>query len=53
MHFVIKPADHMLVNREYAQGVGDSRGVYLRLGHVWRVGEVDKENRAVLVRPIA
>ena len=25
----------MLVNLEYAQGVGDSRGVYLKLGHAW------------------
>jgi len=33
----------MLVNREYAQGVGDSRGVYLKLGHTWRVGEVDNK----------
>jgi len=25
----------MLVNLEYAQGVGGSRGVYLKLGHAW------------------
>ena len=31
------------MNREYAQGVGDSRGVYLKLGHTWRVGEVDNK----------
>jgi len=35
LHFVIRPAEHMLVNREHAQGVGDSRGVYLKLGHAW------------------
>src|SRR5678816_2669248 len=38
-----KPAEHMVVNREYAQGVGDSRGVYLKVGHTWRVGEVDNK----------
>jgi len=26
LHFVIKPAQRMLVNFEYAQGIGDSRG---------------------------
>jgi hypothetical protein len=35
VHFVIKPAERMLVNLEYAQGVGDSRGIYLKLGHAW------------------
>ena len=35
LHFVIKPAQHMLVNLEYAQGIGDNRGVYLKLGHAW------------------
>jgi len=25
----------MNVNLEYAQGVGDSRGVYLKLGYAW------------------
>ena len=35
VHFVIKPAQRMLVNLEYAQGVGDSRGVYLKLGYAW------------------
>ena len=35
LHFVLKPAQRMLVNLEYAQGVGDSRGIYLKLGHAW------------------
>ena len=35
VHFVLKPAERMLVNLEYAQGVGDSRGIYLKLGHAW------------------
>jgi hypothetical protein len=35
VHFVIKPKERMLVNLEYAQGIGDSRGVYLKLGYGW------------------
>jgi hypothetical protein len=35
LHFVIKPSAHMLVNLEYAQGVEDNRGVYLKLGYGW------------------
>ena len=35
LHFVIKPKERMNVNLEYAQGIGDSRGVYPRLGHAW------------------
>jgi hypothetical protein len=35
VHFVIKPKERMLVNLEYAQGIGDSRGVYLKLGYAW------------------
>ena len=35
VHFVIKPEERMLVNLEYAQGIGDSRGVYLKLGYAW------------------
>jgi len=30
LRFVIKPA-----SLEYAQGIGDNRGVYLKLGHAW------------------
>ena len=35
LHFVIKPAQRMIVNLEYARGTGDNRGVYLKLGHAW------------------
>jgi hypothetical protein len=35
VHFVIKPLQRMLVNLEYAQGVGNSRGVYVKLGYGW------------------
>jgi hypothetical protein len=35
VHYVIKPVQHMLVNLEYAQGLGDSRGVYMKLGYAW------------------
>jgi hypothetical protein len=30
-----KPAERMLVSLEYAQGVGDSRRICLKLGHAW------------------
>ena len=35
LHFVIKPVQRMLVNFEYAQGVEDNRGVYLKFGYGW------------------
>jgi hypothetical protein len=35
LHFVLKPAEHILLNLEYAQGIGDSRGAYLKLGYAW------------------
>lgn len=35
LQFVIKPAQRMNVNLEYAQGIGDSRGIYLKLGYAW------------------
>jgi hypothetical protein len=35
LHFVIKPKQRILLNLEYAQGIGNSRGVYLKLGHAW------------------
>ncbi len=35
VHFVIKPVQRMLVNLEYAQGIGNSRGVYVKLGYGW------------------
>ena len=35
VHFVIKPKERMNVNLEYAQGIADNRGVYLKLGYAW------------------
>ena len=35
IHFVIKPAQRMLVNLEYAQGVEGNRGVFLKFGYGW------------------
>jgi hypothetical protein len=35
LHFVVKPAQHMLANLEYAQGVEDNRGIYMKLGYAW------------------
>jgi hypothetical protein len=35
LHFVIKPEQRILVNLEYAQGIEDNRGVYLKLGYAW------------------
>jgi len=35
VHFVLKPAQRMLVNLEFAQGISDNRGVYLKLGYAW------------------
>jgi len=35
LHFVIKPVQRMLVNFEYAQGVEDNRGMYLKFGYGW------------------
>jgi len=35
IHFVIKPAQRMLVNFEYAQGVEGNHGVYLKFGYAW------------------
>ena len=35
VQFVLKPRERMNVNLEYAQGIGDSRGVYLKLGYAW------------------
>jgi len=35
LHFVIKPKERMVMNLEYAQGIGDSRGVYLKFGYAW------------------
>jgi len=35
VHFVLKPKERMILNLEYAQGVDENRGVYIRLGHAW------------------
>jgi hypothetical protein len=35
LHFVIKPAQHLLANVEYAQGIEDNRGIYMKLGYAW------------------
>ena len=35
LHFVLKPKERMILNLEYAQGVGDNRGVYMKLGYAW------------------
>jgi hypothetical protein len=35
IHFVLKPVQRMLVNFEYAQGIKDNHGVYLKLGYAW------------------
>lgn len=35
LHFVLKPEARMLVNLEYADGIEDSRGVYLKFGYAW------------------
>jgi hypothetical protein len=35
VHFIIKPAERMLVNLEYAQGVEDNKGAYLKFGYGW------------------
>ena len=35
LQFVLKPAQRMNVNLEYAQGIDDNRGVYVKLGYAW------------------
>jgi hypothetical protein len=35
LQFVVKPAQHLLANLEYAQGVQDNHGIYLRFGYGW------------------
>ena len=35
IQFVIKPAKRMLMNFEYAQGIEDNRGGYLKFGYAW------------------
>ncbi len=35
VHFVLKPEARMIVNLEYAQGVENNHGVYVKLGYAW------------------
>ena len=35
VHFIIKPVERMLINLEYADGIEDNRGVYLKFGYGW------------------
>ena len=35
LQFIVKPAQHMLANLEYAQGVEDNKGFYLKFGYAW------------------
>jgi hypothetical protein len=35
LQFIVKPTQHMLASLEYAQGVEDNRGVYLKFGYGW------------------
>ena len=35
VHFVLTPAQRMIVNFELARGAGDNRGVYLKRGDAW------------------
>jgi hypothetical protein len=35
LHFVMKPAQRMIANLEYAQGIEQNRGIYLKFGYGW------------------
>ncbi len=35
LHFVVKPAQRLIANLEYAQGVEDNHGFYLKFGYGW------------------
>jgi len=35
IHYIIKPDKRMLINFEYAQGIEENRGVYLKFGYGW------------------
>ena len=35
LHVVIKPSEKMVANLEYAQGVEDNHGFYLKFGYGW------------------
>lgn len=35
LHFVLKPKERLILNLEFAQGIQDNRGVYMKLGYAW------------------
>ena len=35
LQFVLKPDKRLLVNLEYAQGIEDNHGIYLKFGYGW------------------
>ena len=35
LQFIVKPDKHMLANLEYAQGIEDNHGFYLKFGYAW------------------
>jgi hypothetical protein len=35
VQFILKPVQRMLANLEYAQGVEDNHGIYLKFGYAW------------------
>ncbi|HKF46666.1 MAG TPA: hypothetical protein VKB38_04860 [Terracidiphilus sp.] len=35
LQFILKPDKHLLVSLEYAQGIQENRGLYLKLGYAW------------------
>jgi hypothetical protein len=35
LQFIVKPAQRLLVNLEYAQGLEGNCGVYLKFGYAW------------------
>ena len=35
LHFVLKPDKRLIANLEYAQGIQDNHGIYLKFGYAW------------------
>jgi hypothetical protein len=35
LQYILKPDKHLIVNLEYAQGIHDNRGLYLKFGYAW------------------
>jgi hypothetical protein len=35
LQFILKPDKHLLANLEYAQGIEDNHGIYLKFGYSW------------------